>query len=176
MLGAAIGAVGSIVSAVAQKQVADYNAKVSQMNAAAAVREGFAQAGATRDQYDQVRGTQVAQLAKSGVDVASGTATVLALETQRRAETAAAVDIWKGRSEQTKYLNQADLQKAEGRSALIGGFINAGASLVGAFSGMGRAGTGQGTPLSLGTPTPIMQPVKTKIPVSPGMARFGGVF
>lgn len=136
-IGAAIGAIGSVVGGIMAQQQANYQAKVAEINATSAYQEGVAQAGATRDQFAEVKGAQVAALAKSGVDINSGTSQVLALETQRREEVAAAVDIWRGRTEQTKWLNQAKVAKAEGKAALVGGM-------------------GQGTPLKLGQAAPMV--------------------
>lgn len=139
-IGAAIGAIGSVVGGIMAQQQANYQAKVAEINATSAYQEGVAQAGATRDQFAEVKGAQVAALAKSGVDINSGTSQVLALETQRREEVAAAVDIWRGRTEQTKWLNQAKVAKAEGKAALVGGM----------------GGMGQGTPLKLGQAAPMV--------------------
>jgi hypothetical protein len=161
--GAAISAFGSIAAGMAQKQVADYNAKVAEINAAAAVREGLAQAGATRDEFQDVAGSQRAALAKSGVDINSGTAAVLGLETQRREETAASIDIWRGRTEQTKYMNQSEVYKAEGKAARTAGFIGAASSLVGAVSGLG--GLGAGSPLKLGQATPMVTGQSSMVPI-----------
>ena len=146
------------MSGMAQGQVADYNAKVAEINAEAAVREGFAQSGATRDQFAEVKGAQTAALAKSGVDINAGTSATLGLETQRREEVAAAVDIWRGRTEQTKYKNQAEVFRAEAKSARMAGMIGAASSLIGGLSGLG-----QGSPMSLGqaAPAPVGLPTGT---------------
>lgn len=174
ILGAAVSAAGSIMAGMAQQQVADYNAEVSRINAQAAVRESFAQAGATRDQYQEVASSQRAALAKAGVDINSGTSAVLGLETQRREEVAAAVDIWRGRTEQTKYLNQAEVYKAEGKAAMMAGVIGGVSSLVSGISGLGGQGQGQAVKLGQAQPitsgkitgTTIYQP-RRLIPVAP---------
>jgi hypothetical protein len=169
LIGAGISAMGSVMSGMAQQQVANYNAEVARANAEAAVREGFAQSGATRDQFSEVKGAQAAALAKSGVDVNAGTSAVLGLETQRREETAAAVDIWRGRTEQTKYKNQAETYKAEGKAAMMIGVIGAASSLVGGLSGMGQGAPlqlGQAAPQVIGAPTAVYSP-KPLIPVTP---------
>lgn len=150
-IGAAIGAIGSVVGGIMAQQQANYQAKVAKINATSAYQEGVAQAGATRDQFAEVKGAQAAALAKSGVDINSGTSQVLALETQRREEVAAAVDIWRGRTEQTKWLNQAKVAKAEGKAALVGGILGGISGLVGGMGGMG-----QGTPLRLGQAAPMV--------------------
>jgi len=151
MVGAMVGMLGSVMQGMAGKQMADYEAKVAKINAEAAIREAFAQSGATRDQFSEARGEQTAALAKSGVDINTGTAATLGLETQRREEHAAAVDIWKGRTEQTKFKNIAEAKKAEGKAAMMGGIIGGISSLVGGLSGMG-----QGKALSAGQAAPAV--------------------
>jgi hypothetical protein len=156
LIGAGISAAGAIAGGMAQKQMADYQAKVADINAESAVRESFAQAGATRDQYQEVAGSQRAALAKSGVDINSGTSATLGLELQRREEVAAAVDIWRGRTEATKFKNQAEAAKAEGKAAMTAGLIGGASSLIGGIANMGGGSFGS---LKLGqaaaTPTPI---------------------
>lgn len=151
-IGGIISAIGSVAAGMAQASVAKYNEKVSEINASAAYREGLANAGATRDQFGDVAGEQRAALAKAGVDIDSGTAAILGYETKRREETAAAVDIWKGATEQTKYLNQAGAYKAEGKAAMMSGIIGGLTSLVGEMSGFGSQGAGK--PVSLGAAAP----------------------
>lgn len=167
LIGAAVSAAGSVMAGMAQQQVANYNAKVSEINAEAATREGVAQSGATRDQFAEVAGKQRASLAKSGVDINSGTAAMLGLETQRREEVASAVDIWRGRTEATDYKNQAGSYKAAGKAAMMGGVIGAASSLVGGLSGMtGLGGIGQGSALKLGSaPQPLAPAPQSMIPI-----------
>lgn len=141
MIGAAVSAIGSLASGMAQASMSKYNAKVAKLNADAAVREGMAQAGATRDEFATVQGQQRAGLAKAGVDVNSGTAAILQTETVRREEHAAATDIWRGRSEQTKYLNQETLLKAEAKAQKTGAIIGAFSNLIGGIPTGGGSGS-----------------------------------
>lgn len=181
-IGAAIGAIGSLASGAMGMMQANYQAKVAKYNAEAAMREGFAQAGATRDEYRTVKGQQAVALAKAGVDVNSGTAAVLGLETQRREEVAAAVDIWRGRTEATRWNNQAKAAKAEGRAAMFGGVLGAVSGVVGGIGGLG-----QGQPLKLGQAAPqvtgtatggIAKPgvVSGAIPVKPWKPKNRGMY
>ncbi len=177
MIGAAVGAIGSVMSGVMAQQSANYQAKVAEINAEAAMREGYAQAGATRDQFREVKGQQVAALAKSGVDINSGSATVLGLETQRREEVAAAVDIWRGKTEQVKYKNQAAIAKAEGKAAMIGGIIGGVSSLVGGMQGAGQGSAlklGQAAPATTGVTSNIIPIPRQKPRIPIGSLTFGG--
>lgn len=143
------------------QQQANYAAKAAEANAAAANQQGYARAGEVYTQYDDVRATQRAQLAASGVDVASGSAGALALETAKRGAQAAATQIWQGRSEATAYKNQASAYKAQGKADLVGGIIGGVGSILGGVANIGSlGGLGGGTPsaapgpLSLGTAAP----------------------
>lgn len=145
MIGAAVSAIGSLASGMAQASMSKYNAKVAKLNAEAAIREGMAQAGATRDEFATVQGQQRAALAKGGVDINQGTAAVIQTETIRREEHAAATDIWRGRTEQVKYENQAKLLKAEAKAQKTGAIIGAFSNLIGGIPTGGSSGA-----LSLG--------------------------
>ena len=114
-VGAAVSAAGSVAGGVMAQQQANYQAKAAQINAGAANQQGYAHAGAVRSQYDEVAAQQRAQLAAAGVDVSSAGAGTLGLETQKRAEQAAATQIWQGRSEATA------TTLPDGRIAVLGG-------------------------------------------------------
>jgi hypothetical protein len=164
LIGAGISAAGAIAGGMAQKQMADYQAKVAEINAASARQEGITQAGATRDQYQEVAGSQRAALAKSGVDINSGTSATLGLELQRREEVAAAVDIWRGRTEGVKFQNQAEAAKAEGKAAMTAGIIGGASSLIGGIANMGG---GMFSSLKLGQAAPAPKPLAPPIPLTP---------
>lgn len=182
MLGAAVGAIGSVVSGVMAMQQANYQAEVAKINAQTAVQEGNARAGATRDEYGEVASAQRVALAKAGVDINAGTSAALGLETQRRTEHAAAVEIWKGQTERTKWLNEAAAAKAEGKAALIGGVIGGVSGLVGGIQ-PGQSGSplrlGQAAPPVTGTAVggiaPPAQMARGKIPVSPWKPKNRGM-
>lgn len=187
IIGAGVSAAGSVLGGVMAQQQANYAADAAKANAQAANQQGYAQAGAVRDQYSEVAAKQRAQLAAAGVDVNSGSAGMLALETQTRTERAAATQIWQGRSEATAYRNQAAVDKAQGKAAMIGGVIGGVSSILGGISGIPGIGGGSvapsqaPSPLSLGSAAPPVvgaPQVYTgpkKILLSP-MSRFGGVF
>lgn len=157
MCGMALGVVGGVISAIgtyasgmASSAMSKYNAKVAKINARAAIREGMAQSYATRDQFAEEAGKQRAALAKSGVDINSGTAALLQTETMRREEHAAATDIWRGRTEQVRYLNEEKLLKAEAKAQKQGAMIGALSGLAGALGNVKIGGSaGGGNPVSL---------------------------
>ena len=178
MIGPAISAAGSIAGGMAQSAVANYNARVARMNAEAANREGFYNAGTTRDQFQEVAGAQRASLANAGVVIDAGSAAILATENQLREEVAASLDIWRGRTQATAYQNQAAQFKAEGAAARTAGFIGAATSLVGGMSG--AKGLPFGGAGSLGTASPQvvgggLRPLAPLI-VNANNSRFKGVF
>lgn len=138
-----ISAAGTVASGMAQSAVSNYNSKVATINADAAAQEGIANAGNTRAQFNEVASAQTAALAKAGVNLSSGSAERLAMENQRRQEYSAEMDIWRGRTQQTAYLNQAGQFRAEGSAAKTAAFIRAGTTLIGGFA---KAPAQPGTP------------------------------
>lgn len=177
MLGGIVSAAGSIVTAMGQQSVANYNAKVSKINAEAAVLEGNYKAGITRKQYDEVAGQQQAAMAKSGIVLDVGTPQVLTTEQSFRTEQAAGIDIWQGQTEATKYRNEAKLYKAQGRMAMVSGVIGAASSLIDSMSRQNPSGGGASTgPVPLGAapstsvkPTPLFYSTPAY-----GLSTFGG--
>lgn len=178
-LGAVVSAVGSIASGMAESSMAKYNAKVAKINADQAYREGIYKAGIVRRQYDEVASEQQAALAKSGVVLERGSPNIVAIEQGFRTEQAAGIEIWRGQTEQTKYLNEAKAYKAQAKAAKMSGFIGAIGSLVGGLSGMGSgtSATGGKTtgPVSLGVgPSPSVKPVSLFSSSAPGYLYYGG--
>jgi hypothetical protein len=121
---------GHVAEGFMANSMAKYNARIAKGNAAAAVREGNAAGYQTLREFRQIEGAQKASLAKAGVDVGSGTAQQLALDTEKAKQFAYATDLWKGQSERTKYVNQAKLMRHEGRIAMATGAMRGFTSLL----------------------------------------------
>lgn len=153
MLGAVVGAVGSIASGMAESSMAKYNAKVSKINAHQAIIEGNYRGGLARTEGESVNSSQVAAMGASGADISSGSFDELQKAQAYRTEQASGIEIWKGNTEATKYRNEAKLYKAQAKAAKISGFIGAASSLVGGMSGAG--GLGSAT-YSAGPPTSVL--------------------
>ena len=142
---AAVGAVGAIAAGSAQKKAADYNATIADQRAESLRQQGATNEDAQRRRADLALGKQAAATADStglsgtGVDVFEQSATDAELD---------ALNIRYGA--QTGVLSaddQADLDRQQGRNALTGGYLNAGAnalSTVGTYLQTGRITGGGG--------------------------------
>jgi hypothetical protein len=156
MIGAAISAIGSIASGMAEASMAKYNEKVSKINANAAYVEGIYRGGLARTEGESVKSSQIAAMGASGADITSGSFDEMqALQTFRTEQTSG-LEIWKGQTEQTKYLNEAKLYKQQAKAAKISGFIGGASSLVGGLqASIGAGGLGSAT-YSSGPPRSVL--------------------
>lgn len=84
--GAALGAAGTLAAGDYNKEIADYNAKVAELQAADALDRGAEAEGRHRVNVRGLIGAQRAALAAQGVDVASGSALEVQLDTAGRGE------------------------------------------------------------------------------------------
>ncbi len=145
-IGSALGlsALGNLTGAASARQAARFNAQVAENNAELARRqaEDTRQRGRIEEQRLRVqnarfRGRQAAALAAGGVDLSSGSplqvlgdsAALGELDAlQLRAEVER--DAFRQRLRRSDFLNEAELSRARGRSALSQGVFRAGGSLL----------------------------------------------
>lgn len=143
-IGTAISAIGTLYQAGSQYSAANAAASVAEQNARIAEQKGMAtmqKAGweerRIHAQSKKVQGAQRSALAASGVDVNTGSA----LDVQADTAYQAAEDVamthynaelqkWGFDVEAANYKAQASQAKAAGTSALIGGVIGAGSSIL----------------------------------------------
>lgn len=135
-VGTAVGAFGSIAGGIQANNVAKYNAKVAENNATAENQRAAYEAGLQRDQLRRVVGAQRAAGAASGLDTQSGTPLVVLGDSAREGELDILARLYSGQASATAYRNDAARMRAEGKSAQMGGFINAGTSLLSGFGKM----------------------------------------
>jgi hypothetical protein len=86
LLGTAVQAFGQISAANAQGDALEYNAKVRDLEATQTTELGFRREEIQRRQGRKVLGQQLVDLAKAGVDTATGTPLLLAFDSAREAE------------------------------------------------------------------------------------------
>jgi hypothetical protein len=134
MAGAAgLGAIGSIQQGFAAKQQAEYNAAVSEQNAAAARAQAALDESTSRKKSDMVLGQIRARAAANTGDVGGSALDVLA-DSAAEAELEALTLRYAGEVKARQQESEARLQKKRGASALIEGFIGAGTKLLTAGS------------------------------------------
>jgi len=135
-LGTVVGAAGSIASGISANNVAKYNAEVAQNNANAERQRAAYEADITKGRVRQVVGAQRAAGAASGLDVRSGTPIAVLGDTAKSGELDVLARLYQGESAAVAYENDARRMKAEGKASQMGGFINAGTSLLSGFGNM----------------------------------------
>lgn len=145
-----MGAGGSIMEGFAGKSRASYeaqmlknNARIDEKNAEIASASAGRKEESQRREARQQTGSSLLALAEAGVASGGGTSgDELVRQNQREAEMGALETRYSGNVEYTSLLNQAQqkradakMKKTEGKQALIGGFMKAGAGLLtsGAF-------------------------------------------
>lgn len=146
LIGLGVSAVGTGVSALGQyrqgqaaKAAGEYNARVSEANAAAIEQKTVYEEQQSRDRLKRLMGTQRALYAKAGVDISSKSPLLVLADTAAEGEKEARMIKYGGDVEATQQKNQARLQRLYGSSAYSSGLIGAGSTF---FSGMGQAGLG----------------------------------
>lgn len=136
VIGTAVSAAGSIAAGIQSQKVANYNAEVAQNNATAERQRASYEADITRGRVRQVIGAQRAAGAASGLDVRSGTPIAVLGDTAKSGELDVLARLYQGESAAVAYENDARRMRAEGKAAKIGGFINAGTSLLSGFGNL----------------------------------------
>lgn len=126
MIGLAMSGYGMYQQAETQKDMANYNAKVSDNNAKLAeyealdaTKRGDEEANSIRRNADMLKGSQRASMAAKGLDLAEGTAAELqdqtdffALTDMNTARNNAAREAWGKRNVGLNYSSQAGMQRA----------------------------------------------------------------
>ena len=142
--------VGAIQSADAQKQAAEYNAdmmrysaRLSDIRGQQALAKGTLAEKQHRLKVGQLMGQQRAAYGASGVLVDEGSTFDVLAETQHLGDADAltirhntALDVWNIKSQGVGYQNQSSLYQAQADSAMTGGYLSAGSSLL---TGVGNA-------------------------------------
>jgi hypothetical protein len=126
----ALMAAGSIVKGVGAFQAGKYNRSVAGQNAREQLAEGNAQATRIRDLSRIQLGRQLGAQAESGFMVGTGSAIDDLVTSQTSAELDAMDAMRTAKSRANAYQAQGAAAYAEGKNALIGGFIGAASSVA----------------------------------------------
>lgn len=140
VVGSGISAYGMYQQGQAQKNVANYNAKLQENSAIAARQEAESAAKQIRDRSDRIRGSQVAATSKSGL-MLSGSVNDVMYDSAINSELDALTMIYKGQRSAETLHSQSLITSYEGSVAGELGTIGAGATLLtGATQGLGYYG------------------------------------
>ncbi len=135
--GAALGAIGSIAAGQAAANAAEFNAEVAQQQAERERQIALREAEDFRRQNSRVLAASRARRAGSGV-TSQGSPLLVDESTAAEIELSAQNILVGGATRASRLGQQAALDKSQARSARIGGFLNAGSTLL---TGAGRAQT-----------------------------------
>lgn len=138
LIGAGLGAIGSIAQGNAASAVGEYNAQVAQNNATAERQRAAYEAGMTRDRVRRVMGAQKAAFASSGLDIQSGTPLAVFGDTAKQGELDVLARLYGGEAAATAYQNDAARMRAEGKAQQKAGYIGAASSLIGGIADIKR--------------------------------------
>lgn len=133
--GAALSAYAAVQQANAQKQAAQFNAKLNERNATVAVQQAGADALQVRRQAAQAQGAAVAEYGASGVALEGSPLDVLGAGEQQ-AQLAESTVRYRGELKAMGYHSNAELDRMAGRTAERQGYLNAASALL---TGVGRA-------------------------------------
>jgi hypothetical protein len=134
LIGTGLSAAGTIYSGIKAKQSADYESDLLKQ------RGDQEKAIASREAADRtlekklVGSRQQAIAAASGAGVDNPTVNSLMAKTEQRGTYNAMLEMYSGTQAKNDLYAQADVRKSEGKSALLGSFIEAGAGIYGDLS------------------------------------------
>ena len=129
-VGTAVSALGQVQSGEAAQATANYNAEVSQRNAAQAMQDAQATAAQQQEQNKQKIGEVVADYGASGVDPNSVSGLSVLWDQTRQGELARQLDLYRGQTQAAGYSSQAGLDTMSGAQAATAGALSAGSSLL----------------------------------------------
>lgn len=130
----AVGTYGAVASASAQKDAANFNAKVQANNAQAQGQQAQYEADRIRTRNRQMLGAARASLSKSGVSITDGSAQDVMLSSGIQGELDRSSAIYKGETGAGASMGQSRLYGMQGRNAETSGYISAGSSILSGVS------------------------------------------
>ena len=141
---AVLGAVGTMASAQAQANSANYNAQVQAINAQTSNEQAAAQAGQKMRETNQRMASGRAAVMQNGFEVAGSPLDVLD-QAQAQGNLTYLTSIYDGKVKATGYENNATLLRSEAANAQTAGIIGAGTKLFGGLSDAYRFSQGGAT-------------------------------
>lgn len=128
------GAVSSVQQGMAANAAAKYNARVSENNARQAELSAKYDEDRHRDNVMRLMGSQRARYAAAGIDPNSDTALDVMADTAIQSELDALALRYGGKVQSSAYKDQANLDRAAGKNAMMAGYMGAGGSLLTGYS------------------------------------------
>lgn len=147
--GAAVSAASSIASGYQQKQAHDYNARVAEMHATASEDAARLEEESSRIRTKRLQGTVRARAGASGLSIADGSPLEVLAANASEGEFEALLARYGGAVEASRARSSAQMSRHQGRQAVIGGWMGAGAQLLQSAGGAYRI-AGPSRPASTG--------------------------
>ncbi len=138
MLGAVVGAIGSVAQGAAANSAAKANAKAMQQQAMLEREQGAYQVARQRDQLNRLTGRQVNNLAANGMAM-DGSAVDVIQDSRREGELDIAATMFGANIKSNNLETQAKIVRQQGKDAMVGGIIGGFNSLI---SGLGKTQLG----------------------------------
>lgn len=143
--GAVLQGIGAIASGMAANAAGKYTRKVMRVNAANALNDGMEQGERIRTAARLQMGRQLVSQGGSGFQMGTGSALDALRESAINREVDLATTRRQSEMKAAGFTQQGNLARAQGKSAMIGGFISGAASFMDAASSVfGGAGGGAG--------------------------------
>jgi hypothetical protein len=145
-VGSAVQAGGALAHGYAGSRVSEYNARVSEIEAGEAVRQGNAEAARLASEGKALQSKQRAQLGASGLDVASPSAMDLYLDSIASNLQDISVVQNKATWRSWALMEDAKLKRRTAKQSILGGWLGAGNAAYRGVANLSIARTG--TPLT----------------------------
>jgi hypothetical protein len=139
IIGSAVSAYGAYSQSQAQAAAARYNAKLDENQAINAQNQAQVEMERRRELYKRQKGTQLALMGGSGIELGEGSPLLLEADSAEQAALDLARVRYEGQIKSTSYQSEANIQRFSARTATRQGYVSAGASLL---SGAGSAASG----------------------------------
>lgn len=134
VVSAAVSATAAIQQGQAQKNAAEYNAKVQEQAAHDALQRGSDEAAANQDRTRRLIATQRAGFGASGLDISSGSPLDILTETAGLGKLDSLRLINNAQREGQGLMAQSEITKYQGDQAQTAGYMNAAATILGSAS------------------------------------------
>jgi hypothetical protein len=122
-------AAGSMLAGAQAREAYDYQAKAAEQNAALATQSANIEADQVGEKHRRTLARQRAMVGSSGY-ATEGTPLAVMMDSAEQAARDVALIRYSGEVAGTGYEGEAKLRQLEGRSALMGGYMHAGTTLL----------------------------------------------
>jgi hypothetical protein len=144
-VGAGVSAYGQYQAGKAANALANYNANQNEINAAAKLRDTNIQANAVRQRNRQIMGKQRAAYGASGVEISTGSPLMQQVNAAANLEMGALEAERDGGIEAGKMLQQAAIDRIEGKNQLTASRIGAAGTIIKGIGSIASMGAGGGS-------------------------------